>query len=132
MYTIWWAHVSSRDLKKVLLEVYAKTNRKSTILNLICVFRVFLAIFRPRTLTVSSYSFHPIDFKVGQSHLNTCVMTRYQKILKKLKRVGMAGLKCVFVCNSYGPESGIKFIKEENVVLFTPLYCLTYMWILLT
>ena len=46
--------------KKILLEVYAKSNRKSAIFNLLWDFRVFLAISRLRTLMNSSYSFHLI------------------------------------------------------------------------
>lgn len=41
MSQIWWAGVSPRDLKKSQWKLYAKTNRKSAILNLLCDFWPF-------------------------------------------------------------------------------------------
>ena len=76
MSKIWWAHVSPWDLKKILLEVFAKTNKKSAILDLLC---NFMAISRrciliynwnyPCRLTFSKHFFNFINLHHTVLHL---------------------------------------------------------------
>lgn len=45
MYEIYWAHVLCQDVQKILLEPWPKLNRKSAILNLLCIFGDFHMLY---------------------------------------------------------------------------------------
>lgn len=92
-------HVCARNLVQVcniliptksILESSLKRNRKSDIFNFFYDFCAVFAIFRPHTLTNSSYSFNWIIFKFGEWNHNSFAMLNCKDLAFSLKDVSMA------------------------------------------